>query len=92
MNHYEEIRALLVKNEEARERRNKWRAVRACLVKNMPELKDIPPHTLIDALAIAGSYDRAWRKVTEEYPALRGKDYFLKEKLVAAKQQELGYR
>lgn len=61
-------------------------------MKHVPELNDVPKNVLIDALAMAGSYDRAWRKVTEEYPNLRGRDYFMKDKLVSAKQQELGYR
>ena len=38
-----------------------------------------------------GSYERAWRQVTEKHKNLRGSDYDMKEELEAEKLEELGY-
>lgn len=38
-----------------------------------------------------GSYERAWRQVTEKHKGLQGTDYHQKDELEAEKMEELGY-
>lgn len=88
---YQRMEELLRAQPEARERKNKARAVRHFLMKSYPELAQIPMHRLMDAITEAESYNRAWRKVTEENEELRGRDYDKKARLVVQKWEELGY-
>jgi hypothetical protein len=41
--------------------------------------------------SVYGSYERAWRQVTEQNVDLRGTDYSQKEELEQEKKMELGY-
>jgi hypothetical protein len=91
MNIYDETTHLLESDPRCRERRNKDRAVRKLLCDHFPALKTVDKEVLIEALGAYNSYDRAWRKVLEEKPLLRGTDYFEKAKLEQKKQLELGY-
>lgn len=92
INVYEQMQALLTENKEARERKNKGRAIRALLIKKYPALKDVPKDVMLKAIKSMESYDRAWRKVTQENKHLRGSDYYQKHDLEDAKKAELGYR
>lgn len=91
-----DLLTLLQKEPRARERKNKWRAVAKILQEKYPELKEIDTKidqsTLADMLNVASSLDREWRKILQENVHLRGEDYHHKEKLVSAKQKELGYK
>lgn len=88
---YDEVKQLLENEPRARERRHKDRAIRYLLIEKYPVLKDIPKETLVKAFKEYSSYDRAWRKTTEENPNLRGADYYQKFQLEQKKQAELGY-
>jgi hypothetical protein len=87
----EEMLVLLRENEEARERKNKDRAIRHLLIKQYPSLRAVDKGVLQAAITRSQSLDRAWRKVTEENPELRGKDYNAKGELVRKTQHTLGY-
>lgn len=91
MNVYEKMERLLREDPRARERVNKDRAIRVLLTKRFPDLQKVPKFTLIKALRAYSSYDRAWRKATEEFPELRGSDWAEKFHLEEAKKKELGY-
>lgn len=88
---YEQMHALLKSEPRARERRQKDRAIRVLLIERYPSLKGIDKEVLISALKAYSSYDRAWRKTTEEFPELRGSDYYEKFQLEDEKKEELGY-
>ena len=75
----------------ARERKNKNRVNRAILVEMYPELQDIDIKRLTEAVRMSQSIDRAWRKVTEIHPHLRGKDYWEKFELEESARLSLGY-
>ena len=91
MNIYEEMARLLASDPRCRERRNKDRAIRTLLCAHFPALKTVDKEVLVETLGAYNSYDRAWRKVLEEKPLLRGTDYYEKGKLEQRKQMELGY-
>lgn len=91
-NVYEQMQSLLTSNEKARERKNKGRAIRILLIEKYPALKSVPKEVMLKAIKSMESYDRAWRKVTQENPHLRGRDYYQKHELEDAKKTELGYR
>jgi len=67
---------------EARERKNKNRAI-ANLV-----FKELLPQLVKNTL----TFDRAWRKVLKDNPELRGTDYDQKDDLEEEVLEELGYR
>lgn len=83
---------LLEKNVEARERKNKGRAIRALLIKRYPALVNVPKEVMLKAIKSMESYDRAWRKVTRDNKHLRGTDYGQKYELEDRKKEELGYQ
>ncbi len=81
----------LTQHPSARERKYK-NLVNATILKEMfTELKDVDRKKLAEALKVSQSVDRAWRKVTEENPHLRGKDYDEKGVLEYDTQRTLGY-
>jgi hypothetical protein len=88
---YDQMKDLLEEDPRARERRNKDRAIRVLLMRRHPELKEVRKEVLLAALREYQSYNRAWRKTTQENEHLRGKDYHQKFKLEDQKQAELGY-
>lgn len=77
----EKIKDYLERIPEARERANKNRAIANIVFKDL--LPTLVQHTL--------TYDRAWRKVTEDNPELRGSDYCEKDELEIKAQRDLGY-
>jgi hypothetical protein len=93
----EEIEEYLVHEPRSRERSNKDRAIVNVLVRRYPELKKVielemlSKGTLVSFVQDHNSMDRAWRKVLEERPELRGTDYGEKDKLEADVQEQLGY-
>lgn len=52
---------------------------------------EIDPKQIEDIIVLGSSLDRAWRKMLQENPELRGTDYDDKEMLEQDKQLELGY-
>lgn len=74
----------------ARERKNKARAIGNVLIQKYN--LDISKDFMMEIVADAVNADRMWRKILEERPDLRGKDYDDKEVLEQQKQVELGYR
>jgi len=79
----------LEQEPRARERKNKNR----CLG-NLMILKygvDIPKDKMADMVGEILNQDRKWRKILEDRPDLRGKDYGEKEELENLKLIELGY-
>lgn len=59
----------------ARERKNKDRAIVNTLLPRFVMLQSIDKDTLVRFVQDYNSTDRAWRKVLEERPELRGSDY-----------------
>lgn len=88
---YDEVKSLLQREPRARERKNKDRGIRLLLLARFPELENVPKDILVQAFREYSSYDRAWRKTTEENPELRGADYNEKFRLEENKKEELGY-
>lgn len=88
---YDNLKGLLEQKAEARERKNKHRAVAYLLVKKYPQLRELPRETLVSIVKDSNGMDRAWRKVTEVNENLRGRDYGMKEQLEQEAQIEMGY-
>lgn len=75
-----------------RERKNKNKFVARMLQKKYPnELESISLQRLEEIVVDASTYDRAWRKVLQDNPSLRGTDYEEGTILAQEKQIELGY-
>ena len=74
---------------KARERSNKNRAIGNLLIENY--FLKIDKATMQEIVGEVLSLDRQWRKLLEENPELRGKDYDDKDKLSQEKQVSLGY-
>lgn len=87
----EKMQSFLEREPRARERSKKDNAIRVLLIEAYPSLETVPKDVLIDALRSYSSYDRAWRKILEETPSLRGSDYDQKYELAMHKMDELGY-
>lgn len=81
-----------LKNEpRARERANKNRAIgNLCRDRYFPN-SDLNKDKMEDMVGRILLMDRQWRKILEENPELRGKDYSEGGKLALEKQKELGY-
>lgn len=93
------IEKYLEEEPKARERSNKDHAIVNVL---LSDAKFIPLQILVKREEITrdqltrfvqdyNSMDRAWRKILEERPELRGSDYENKDELEAETQAELGY-
>lgn len=98
MNVYDQVKLYLHENPQGRERVNKNRAIANILNRKYRICKgvDFVPAPLTrdlftEIVGEVGNYDRAWRKVLEEHPTLRGTDYYQKTELARKKQLELGY-
>lgn len=92
---YEEVKAYLEKVPQARERKNKNRAIGNLIAEKYGiycEGYKISREIMSDIVAESNSYDRAWRKVLEDHVELRGSDYSKKSELELEKQRELGYK
>ena len=76
---------------EARERKNKNRAITYVLKKRYGFLAEVDKKLVNKMVREVNTLDREWRKILQDNPELRGKDYNEKTKLEQAKQQELGY-
>jgi hypothetical protein len=76
-----------------RERSKKNEGIARLLIRryNLENNPQINPLVLADLIAEASSLDRAWRKVLQENPHLRGSDYGESERLEQEKILELGY-
>jgi hypothetical protein len=81
-------------NPEAGERKNKDRACVAIILKKerFAPLLDVNRALLIDFAQEYATHDRAWRKVLQDNPELRGTDWEEKQPLEAKAKQDLGYR
>jgi len=89
---YDQIKKYIEKNVSARERRNKNKFI-AWFLFNKYKLQDnkLDQDTLEELIVMASDCDRYWRKVLQECPDLRGKDYMDKVVIAQEKQIELGY-
>lgn len=85
----ESMAKYLVDKPKARERRYKDLAMAHRLVRRYG--LDIEPQTLREVLQDYGTMDRAWRKVLQDNPELRGSDYEKGYELAVKKMDELGY-
>jgi hypothetical protein len=74
-----------------RERSNRERGIVNLLLNKYPILKDVPKDTLVELCHDFSNMDRCWRKILEEQPTLRGKDYDDKPELEKNAREELGY-
>jgi len=81
----------LLDEPKARERKNKNRAIKHILAKKYPSLRSIDPGVLQEAVKKSQSLDRSWRKLLEENPKLRGKDYDNKQEQERVSKHRLGY-
>jgi len=89
---YEKMEILLRGDPQAREREHKDKYFARILRNNLPGLEHVDEVALIESFRRYATYDRAWRKVTQDNPELRGKDYNNKFHLEANKLKELGYK
>lgn len=78
---YEIIKKYLEETPQARERKNKNRAISNLIIKKYMQ----------DMVGDILTADRAWRQVLEKNENLRGSDYIEKHELEVEKQRELGY-
>lgn len=85
------LRRYLEDTPKARERVNKVRAICNLLQKNHPSIQGIPKDLMTEIIEEALAFDRYWRKLLSENPALRGSDYETKKKVVQRAQINLGY-
>ena len=88
---YEAVKNYIEKEPRAKERTLRDRAMVNFLLVKYPDLKTIKKETVIAFSQDFESYCRAWRKVLQDNPSLRGKDYSNKDDLESNKLQELGY-
>jgi hypothetical protein len=72
---FEKMKKLLEDEELARERSNREIAIFRLLQHDFPALAKIPYKEFKGAGAAYSHYERSWRKVTEKFPELRGKDW-----------------
>ena len=92
-----EIEQYLESEPRARERSNKDKAIvnvllgRYPLIRKALEMEIIDKKMLTQFVQDHNSMDRAWRKVLEERPELRGTDYAEKDALEVDVQEQLGY-
>lgn len=82
---------LLQEVEDARERKNKSKAVAVLIQRDFPKMAEIDRKLLANILERAETYDRYWRQILLDNENLRGKDYKSKKKVVQKKLVELGY-
>ena len=88
---YDTVKDYLETEPRARERMNYQRAMVNLLLVKYPVLKEVPKEKLVDFCHDFESYCRLWRKVTEECPELRGKDYDTKDVVEQDYQIKIGY-
>lgn len=93
----EEVEQYLQDQPLARERANKDRGIVNILLARFPLIAKLVKEDTLDKKMLTqfvqqyNSMDRAWRKILEERPELRGKDYGQKDALEQEMQAELGY-
>ncbi len=91
------IEKYLIAQPKARERVNKDRAVVNVLLSThiniymLIQRGEVTKDELVAFVQDYNSMDRAWRKVLEERPELRGSDYESKDELEKEVQRSLGY-
>lgn len=78
-------------NKKARERFFKNRTIAFVMQQKYANLKDIPLDRLQDYIKDILTLDRQFRKILEENPDLRGKDYEYKKIAEQEYQIKLGY-
>ncbi len=86
-----QIKRYLQEMPVARERSNRYRALRHFVIKIYPELELVNKDVFISAIDTAIATDRYIRKIQAEDKSLRGSDYGDKEVLEQEAQIELGY-
>lgn len=89
---YERIKNYLLGEPRARERTLHQRGMVNLLLESYPEMKSISKEKLVDFCHDFESHCRIWRKVLEENPELRGKDYDTKERVEQEYMLNLGYQ
>lgn len=88
------MEVFLRNKEEARERKNKDRACVATVLhrEKFAPLLGIERSLLVEFAQEYATHDRAWRKILQDNPELRGTDWNEKQTLEAKAKEELGYR
>lgn len=89
----EEVKAKLIKHPEYRERRKKAEFVARWLRLKYPTILGSieKVKTIEDMVDEVINVERYWRKVLQENPELRGKDYQSKKAVEEEKMLDLGY-
>jgi len=94
----DELTQYLTTQPLARERKNKDRAIVNLLLTRFQGLRTAIENNMTTKEELTrfvkahATYDRGWRKVTEENEDLRGSDYEEKAELEHRTQTDLGYR
>jgi len=89
----EEVKSKLIKHPEYRERHKKAEFVARWLRLKYPTILGSIERlkTIEDMVDEVINVERYWRKVLQEHPELRGKDYQSKKAVEEEKMLELGY-
>lgn len=96
--HRKSVEKYLETAQPFRERKNKDVGTVNLLMRKHPKLNEaiemrlITKQEIVSMVQEYASMDRAWRKVLEERPELRGSDYDMKEELEHEARLELGYK
>lgn len=91
MNYLELIEKALRNYPWFRERKDKNLGIAKLIVMKYHPWLAGNEEKLADLVVLAGTLDRAWRKILQDNPELRGLDYEDKAVLEQEKQMELGY-
>ena len=90
---YNQVKTFLETHSWARERAFRDQAIIIILRENYQNIGQatFPVDKLLDFCRDYVSYERLWRKVTQENPDLRGKDWEDKVELEQNEQMKMGY-
>ena len=84
------MKLYLKETPQARERKNKVRAIGNIMRKTHPSIQAISPEVMDGIVDEIIDYERYWRKILLDEPTLRGKDYNTKRIVEQKKMLELG--
>src|SRR3990167_1110842 len=84
------MKDFLITTPQARERRQKVRAIAFLLQKLHPAIRELSKDLMIEIVDDTIAFERYWRKTLQNYPELRGSDYNTKKEVVQKKMLEMG--
>ena len=84
------MKDFLTRTPQARERRQKVRAIAFLLQKLRPAIRGLSKDLMIEIVDDTIAFERYWRKVLVDYPELQGKDYNTKKAVEQKKMLEMG--